>query len=247
MRMYEVGGCVRDEILGVRSKDIDFTVVLQPGSYADPFQWMIDSLEADGFKLFRDDDGKVIGAEHFTARGRFPANHATHIGAADFVLARKEGPYSDGRRPDWVRVGTLEDDLARRDFTMNAIAKDLDGNLIDPHNGQLDIQRRIIRAVGDPFERLSEDPLRALRAIRFMVTKGFSLEMNLANTLRDVDIHEGIKTSVADERIADELGKMFRFDTVASIIALSTFPALMASAFSGKVSLDSTLKTKGRG
>jgi len=249
MRMYKVGGCVRDEILGIPSKDIDFSIVLDPGSYADPYQWMVDELEADGFKLFRDDNGKIIGSEHFTARGQFPKSHPVYPKmAADFVLARREGPYSDGRRPDWVRIGKLEDDLKRRDFTMNAIAQDIySEDLIDPHGGYMDIQRRIIRAVGDPMERLLEDPLRALRALRFAVTKDFNIDTNLWFAITEPLVIEGIKEHVADERKAEELSKMFRHNTADSIMLMSMFEKLTEAVFSGKVSLDATLKQKGRG
>jgi tRNA nucleotidyltransferase/poly(A) polymerase len=243
MNLYEVGGCVRDELLGIKSKDIDFAVVLDSGSYSDPFAWMIDELWNSGFSLFKE----TIKPEFFTARGLFPKDHPVYPGKpADFVLARKESGYSDGRRPDSVKAGTLEDDLARRDFTMNAIAKTPAGGYIDPHGGMLDIQRKIVRAVGDPFERLSEDPLRALRALRFTVTKGFSLDFNLALTLREGSIAEGV-AGVSDERITKELSEMFRFDTTLSLLTLSAFPTLMAAAFSGKVSLDATMKQKGRG
>jgi tRNA nucleotidyltransferase/poly(A) polymerase len=247
MQLFEVGGCVRDEILGIPSKDVDFSVVLDRydwnpigGLEFNPFQTMVDMLKKQGFTIF------VTTPEFLTARGRFPKDHPVYPRmAADFVLARKESDYTDGRRPDKVEPGRLEDDLNRRDFSMNAIAKDSTGNLIDPHSGVLDIKRRIVRAVGDPLERLSEDPLRALRAIRFAVTKGFVLDTNLAAALREPAVHVGVE-SVADERITDELSKMFRHDTVASIITLNQFPGLMRAAFSGKVSLDSTLKQKGR-
>lgn len=242
MEMYLVGGAVRDEIMGVSSKDLDYAVVLQAGSYSDPYQWMVDELESEGYRIFRDKEGLPIGHEHFTARARSPIGEA-----ADFVLARREGPYSDGRHPDYVFRGTLEDDLNRRDFTMNAIAKDLDGNLIDPHNGVSDINRGIIRAVGDPHEKLREDALRAIRAIRFMVTKGMSLHLTLADALQDDEVLDNLYTKIADERIADELNKMLHKDTYQSLKALHMFPKLMDVVFSGKVSLDATLKTKGRG
>jgi tRNA nucleotidyltransferase/poly(A) polymerase len=247
MQLFEVGGCVRDEILGIPSKDVDFSVVLDRydwnpigGLEFNPFQTMVDMLKKQGFTIF------VETPEFLTARGRFPKGHPVYPGmAADFVLARKESDYTDGRRPDKVTPGTLSDDILRRDFTMNALAKDESGNVIDMVSGMLDIERRIVRAVGDPLERLSEDPLRALRAIRFVVTKGFGLDLGLAHALREPAVHVGVE-SVADERITDELSKMFRHDSVASIIILNQFPALMRAAFSGKVSLDSTMKTKGR-
>ena len=162
MKMYEVGGCVRDEILGIPSKDIDFSVVLdeadmhtharRDGGEINPFDLMVVKLQEMGFKIF------LETPEHLTVRAQFPRGrtyndrgHDYGTNTADFVLARKEGTYTDGRRPDKVEPGTLMDDLRRRDFTMNAIAKDSDGTLIDPCNGQRDIDLRVIRAFGDPI------------------------------------------------------------------------------------------------
>lgn len=259
MKMYMVGGAVRDEILGAKSKDIDFSVVLDDGDLfkmdkafiigrPSPYEYMVLELESMGVKVFRDDDSIPIGAEFLTARGRAPHNFPTHGGRAlDFVLARKESGYTDGRRPDVVEPGTLMDDLSRRDFTMNAIAKDTDGSLIDPFHGQIDIERKIIKAVGDPFERLAEDALRAVRALRFSVTKGFAIDFDLRAAMEaDVVLNDIAGTRISDERIKDELSKMFRFDTVASLYALSACPLLTRAMFFGSVSLDSTMKTKGR-
>lgn len=261
MKMFEVGGCIRDEILGVRSKDIDFSVVLEDFgplgpehirfNHMDPFKYMVAELENQGFKIF------LETPEHFTVRAQFPKGwkqqsleDAVNGNAgltADFVLARKEGTYSDGRRPDSVEVGTLEDDLARRDFTMNAIAKGTDGSLIDPFNGVEDIEARVIKAVGDPFERLSEDALRAVRALRFSVTKGFWIKEDLGFAMQSRKVLYQIANRISDERIQTELSKMFRFDTLASLNRLAEFPALTRAMFSGSVSLDATMKTKGRG
>lgn len=251
MQMFLVGGAVRDEILGVPFKDYDYSVVLHQwndlhscfGSVEkDPFVIMRNELVRQGYEIFKEDP------EFYTIRARFPKSDHRRGIVGDFVLARVEGPYSDGRHPDWVKPGKLSDDLRRRDFTMNAIAKD--GNsLVDPHDGFRDIQRKIVRAVGDPLERLTEDPLRALRALRFAVTKGFSLDYRLADALTEPLVIEGVadKSRVKDERICAELEKMFRKDTVASLRILNTFPALMEAVFSGRVSLDATMKQKGRG
>lgn len=251
MKMYEVGGCVRDELLGVKSKDIDFTVVLSPEEVGidNPFVVMRNELKRRGFKIF------LETKEFLTIRAQFPSYRGGSglIGeerrnlTADFVLARKEGTYTDGRRPDKVEVGTLSDDLARRDFTMNAIAKDSDGNLIDPFNGQQDIEDRIIRAVGDPIERLTEDALRAVRALRFRVTKDFVCDGPLCVAMQDDSVLDAIVNKISDERIQAELSKMFRFNTLESLETLRTFPLLTDAIFSGRVSLDATLKTKGRG
>lgn len=251
MKFYEVGGCVRDELLGVPSKDIDFTVVMggaehMPGEH--PYDAMVGELEYIGVKIIRDNDNVPVGAEYLTARGIAPRDFPVHPGRAlDFVLARKESDYTDGRRPDKVVPGTLEDDLARRDFTMNAIAKDVDGSLIDPFNGAVDIDRRIIKAVGNARERLAEDALRAVRALRFSVTKGFTIDIQLAEAMESYAVLTSLENKISDERIQQELSKMFRFSTVQSLGMLNAFPRLTRSIFSGSVSLDATMKTKGRG
>lgn len=247
MEMYPVGGCVRDEILGVKSKDIDFVVVM-PEVEGDPFLAMCNRLRMQGFSLFKETEKP----EFVTVRGIFPRDHEKYPGKpADFVLARKESGYSDGRHPDKVEIGTLQDDLNRRDFTMNAIAKAEtvygEPHFIDPHEGVRDIERRLIRAVGDPLERLSEDPLRALRALRFSVTKGFTIERSLQIAMSEKVVLDGVRNNVSDERIGDELSKMLRHNSLASLSIFSRYSALIEAALSGKVSLDSTLKTKGRG
>ena len=253
MKMYMVGGAVRDGLLGVVSKDVDFAVVLPPVE-GDPFLAMANRLKMMGFKIF------LESPEFLTVRARFP-DKSKRLNApdainlfqfanpgltADFVLARKESEYTDGRRPDKVEPGTLRDDLARRDFTMNAIARDMDGTLIDPFNGVEDIADRVIRAVGDPVERLSEDALRAVRAVRFAVTKGFRIDMDLHFAIQDEAVLDAIESKISDERIQAELSKMFRYDTVASLRVLSGYPLLTNAMFSGTVSLDATMKTKGR-
>jgi tRNA nucleotidyltransferase (CCA-adding enzyme) len=142
---------------------------------------------------------------------------------ADFVLARKEGDYSDGRRPDRVEAGTLEDDLARRDFTMNAIAKDSHGRLIDPFDGRRDIADRVIRAVGNARDRIvGEDALRGLRALRFAVQKGFTIDHEVAKVLRSVEFRRALR-SVSTERQREELEKMFKVDTIHSLWLIDHF------------------------
>lgn len=257
MEAFEVGGCVRDEILGVKSKDIDFVVVMEEGDFVhkslsvteqNPFVVMRDELKRRGFKIF------LETPQYFTIRAQFPKSkslaairHPREGLTADFVLARKEGEYTDGRRPDKVEIGDLMDDLRRRDFTMNAIAKDSDGNLIDLFGGVQDINDRVIRAVGNAFDRLNEDALRAVRALRFSVTKDFRIDKELEFAMQTFVVLNAIETKISDERIKDELSKMFRFDTMKSMLALQKYPALTAAMFSGRVSLDATLKQKGRG
>lgn len=224
MRVYEVGGFIRDSLLRIPSKDIDFAVE-GPGSLAD----MACDLADAGFDVFQTNDST------FTVRARFPkgwtASPTVADGygglAADFVLCRKEGPYSDGRHPDWVQVGDLFDDLARRDFTVNAIAFDIERRVyIDPHYGREDIKHRQLRFVGNAQDRLTEDALRAVRGLRFIITKGLNpvhstwvaiTSEATAERLADNDI-------VSVERIREELYRMFKHDTRATLDLLTQLP-----------------------
>lgn len=255
--MYLVGGAVRDLILGNRRpKDLDFTVVFESWEDGyksdDPFAAMRQELLTLGFEIF------VENPEYLTIRARFPTTIDKNSGVADqngvftgmhhngltadFVLARKESDYTDGRRPDKVEPGTLIDDLSRRDFTMNAIALADDGTLFDPFRGEGDIVYRIIRPVGNAQDRLDEDALRAVRALRFSVTKGFNMTPSLEQALESESVVEAIEFKISDERIDIELKKMFRYDTIKSLQVLSKFPHLTEAIFSGRVTLDSTMK-----
>lgn len=206
MEYYKVGGCVRDAIMGVKSKDIDYTVV------GESFAAMRADIEKRGGKIF------VENEEFLTIRANVP-----NMGACDFVLARKDGDYSDGRRPDTVEMGTLEDDLARRDFTMNAIAQDEDGNIIDPYNGRFDIGRRVIVCVGNPTDRFSDDYLRMLRAVRFAVTKEMQLCGGIKNAIKEQ--YRYIR-KVSVERVREELHKAFMHDTVRTFYLLQELKLL---------------------
>ena len=237
MELFLVGGIVRDQLLGLHPKDHDFTVVL-PADRPNPFAFMRNALEARGVEVF------VETPEFLTIRGRFARDDAEFPGvAADFVLARKDSAGSDGRRPDFVEPGTLLDDLARRDFTVNAMALDADGRLVDPHNGRADLDNRVLRFVGDPMTRIREDALRVMRAIRFCVTKGFVLHPTTTEAIRNVNVPRLLER-VSEERRAEELSRMFRFDTERTLDALAFIPTdLRRAIFAGRVRLDSTLRS----
>jgi tRNA nucleotidyltransferase (CCA-adding enzyme) len=250
MEIYEVGGCVRDEMLGIPSKDIDFSVVLTPSDFPapgtavtepDPYNIMVRALEKDGNRIIRDKMGMPIGAEYMTVRAINPTR-----GAVDYVLARKDGEYGDGRRPDSVEIGTLYDDLARRDFTMNAIAKDSEGAYIDPFNGVQDIRDGVIRAVGEPWDRLTEDALRAVRAVRFAVTKRMRIDRSLEFAMESAAVLDALMTKIADERKREELNRMFAFDSLATIYTLANYPMLTNAIFAGSLSLEATMKQRGK-
>lgn len=238
MEMYLVGGIVRDMILGLKPHDHDFTVVMSPET-KNPFNKMKVELVLRGVEIF------VETPEFLTIRGRFAKNDPEYPGiAGDFVLARKDSLTSDGRRPDFVEPGTLEDDLARRDFTVNAMAMASNGGYIDLFGGKEDLVNRTLRFVGDPMTRIREDALRVMRAYRFCVTKGFTLDYTtyeaIENNMREIC---DLLKKVSEERRADELSKMFRYDTLASLDVLHKVDErLRAAMFAGRVRLEASLK-----
>jgi tRNA nucleotidyltransferase/poly(A) polymerase len=237
---FEVGGAVRDDFLGLDSKDVDFTVVATgaTGTAEETFTEMVAHLEGEGFRVF------TQSPEFLTARAKVPAGHPLdgRTDVADFVLARQDGPSSDGRRPDFVVPGTLADDLARRDFTVNAMARTVEGSLVDPHGGRADLDAMALRFVGDPMERVREDGLRVLRAFRFMVTKGFTPTTDTLDVLTSVDAATMLGR-VSKERVREELDKMFRVDTLGTLGLLATLPAhTVAAMFPDGLRLAPTMK-----
>ena len=232
MEMFEVGGCVRDEMLGLRTKDVDF-VVIAPG-----FDAMRAELVRQGFKTH------VEKPEFVTIRAGVPEGHAlrSRTKDADFVLARKDSATGDGRRPDFVEAGTLEDDLARRDFTVNAMARATDGTLHDPHGGRADLEAMTLRFVGDPAQRITEDGLRVIRGFRFMVTKGFTPAIETFVALTSPLAVEML-AKVSTERIREELERMLAFDTLATLAVFDEMGAEMRDViFGGSLRLSATMK-----
>ena len=196
-KTYLVGGAVRDEMLGLPCKDLDY-VVLAPS-----FDAMRDALLADGCKIF------VEKPEFLTIRAKHPT-----LGCVDFACARTDGIYSDGRRPDSTGIATdIVQDLSRRDFTVGAMARDIETNeLIDPFNGQKDLANRVLRAVGNPNDRLMEDKLRAFRALRFATTKHLTMSFPVREAIFNLSLPSDYD-SVSTERIYEEILKMFRCDS----------------------------------
>lgn len=225
---YQVGGSVRDELLGLKSKDIDYAV--EAGSFAD----MRNAILERGGEIF------LETPQYLTIRARVPA-----LGACDYVLCRKDGSYSDGRRPDTVEPGTIYDDLARRDFTVNAIAKAEDGTLIDPHGGVDHLNLRLLRCVGDTCTRFTEDGLRMLRAIRFHIVKGLRIHSDIFECLNTPIFFTKQLGGVSQERIREELVKCFQYDTIYTLKVLDNFSEFRTHLFSyGTLWLKPTLETR---
>lgn len=208
-KFYEVGGKIRDELLGLKSKDVDYVAVpteelFKHGYTAEQmFGVMLDYLHSQKFEVF------LVTEDCYTIRAKFPEGYR-YQGIADFVMARKEVGYMPGARTPKVKPGNLYDDLSRRDFTVNAMAKDPDtGEIIDYFNGKKDLENKVLRTPLNPEITLNDDPLRVLRGLRFCVTKGFSLTRELSCLIESYD-YEGKMFVVSDERIREELSKMFK-------------------------------------
>ena len=182
--LYLVGGAVRDFILGKENHDYDFTTDAEPEEIKRIFRRTIDT-----------------GIKHGTVTVVFRGSHY------EVTTFRTEGDYSDSRHPDAVHfVKNLDEDLSRRDFTINAFAASLpDGRITDQHEGRKDLRRKLIRAIGDPDERFREDALRMMRACRFSSQLGFSIEKETAGAMKR--LAPSIR-KVSAERIKDELFRL---------------------------------------
>lgn len=238
-QFFEVGGCVRDSLLGLSSKDVDFSVVAQEGLFQDAataFAALEAHLVEEGFKVFES------RPEFLTIRAQVAPEHPLRLqtNVADFVLARRDGPYSDGRRPDFVLPGTLQDDIFRRDFTVNALARDVRGEIIDLVGGVSDLESQLLRFVGDPQERIAEDGLRVMRCFRFYITKGFSVAEETWEVCTS-EFGAEMLSQVSAERVREELNKMFRANTLHSLRLLGELPRFTQEAiFRDGLRLDAT-------
>ncbi len=189
-RAWIVGGYVRDHLLGRPHPDID--VVVEEGL---------------GFEVARR-FARLAGAGEPVIFERFGTAHVTVPGhLVEFVSARAESYAADSRKPD-VRSATLQEDLRRRDFTVNALLMDFDGNVHDPlGRGLADLDARLLSTPADPVRTFSDDPLRMLRAIRFAAQLGFELAPDLLPAMRQMK--DRLQSPVVSvERVADELRKM---------------------------------------
>lgn len=190
LEAYVVGGYVRDKLLGKEVNDIDIVVL------GDGVQFAKTVAEKLGKR-------KVVTFEKFGT-----AMLPTDNGKIEFVGARKESYNRDSRKPN-VAVGTLEDDLSRRDFTINALAASINGKkfgeIIDPFHGQNDLEKKLIRTPLDPETTFDDDPLRIMRAIRFAAQKGFAIEEKTLDAIPKMKERLAI---ISQERITDEMMKI---------------------------------------
>lgn len=182
---YIVGGSVRDILLGKEPNDFDIATNAKP-----------EDIE----NIFQDNKTIDIGKEFGTIKILLDKEEV------EVTTFRTEGNYLDGRRPEWVKfVPAIEDDLSRRDFTINAIAYNKKTGIVDPFNGVKDLEKKIIRSVGNPKERFKEDYLRILRAVRFSTVLDFEIEKE---TLKAAEEYGSNISNVSMERINQEFFKI---------------------------------------
>ncbi len=232
-KFYEVGGKVRDEILEIESKDVDYVAV--PGedllkdvpSAHSMFELLEKYLKTEGFEIF------LVTPDCFTIRAKFPKDHKYH-GVADFVMARKEVGYIPGNRTPVVVPGSLYDDLERRDFTLNALAKDEDGKIIDFFGGLDHLKAGQLITPLNCKVTFDDDPLRILRAIRFCITRGFFIGGYMADVIQEYDYDQKMGV-VSIERIREELFKCFKHDTLKTLMVLNEFSKLKNYVFQNNI------------
>jgi tRNA nucleotidyltransferase (CCA-adding enzyme) len=205
---YAVGGCVRDTLRGVKPKDWDVTTNAKPEE--------VQKIFPDSF--YENDFGTVgvkTGSEDPT------------LAVVEVTTFRIEEAYSDRRHPDAVKFAeTLEEDLARRDFTINAMAltPQPEFKIVDPYGGQKDLEKKIIRAVGEAEKRFDEDALRLMRAVRFVSQLGFEIE---SATLEAIKKNSRWITRISNERIRDEFEKLIMGDFAVEGVTLMEQTGLM--------------------
>jgi len=182
---YAVGGCVRDSLLGHTAHDWDLCT---------------SALPQQVMELFGAEQCIPTGLQHGTVTIKYGGQ------LYETTTFRTEGSYTDGRHPDAVQfVPDVREDLARRDFTINAMAYNEAEGLVDPFGGQKDLQNGLLRAVGEPQQRFTEDALRILRLYRFAARFGFALDAATARAARQLAPH---LDCISAERIQEELAKL---------------------------------------
>ena len=215
---YLVGGAVRDEILGLSSKDLDYVFVFEE---IDENQ-TADECFNDMYKVI-EVRGEIFLSTPSCYTIRYKDKLTKEI--KDVVMARKEIGYVPGTRQPIVKPGSLFDDLERRDFTLNALAKDGDGKIIDYFNGLEDLKRGYLRTPLDCNVTFEDDPLRILRAIRFCITKGFWIGPQMERIIQDYD-YENKMGKVSTERIREEMFKCFKHNTIKTLVTIQKYPSL---------------------
>jgi len=216
---YWAGGCVRDELFGLTPADYDVAT---------------DAPLAQVRRLFP--RSKEVGASFGVVEVLGPKRDGGHL-HVQVATFRADGPYSDGRRPDVVTFASAREDALRRDFTINGMFFDpIENRIIDYVGGQADLQAKVLRAIGDPKTRFSEDKLRLLRAVRFAARFSLTIEATTASAIAEMAPQIRI---VSAERIADELRRLLTHPTRVRGLELMDQLALLSAVFPELIPLQS--------
>lgn len=198
-KVYIVGGAVRDLYMDREVKDWDFTTDAPPEEILKILKGFYEQSSS------KDSFGEPYYNNKFGTVGV-----STSAGLIEVTTMRKEGEYKDSRHPEEVFwTNNINEDLSRRDFTVNALAMDAYQNIIDPFDGKKDLEEKIIKAVGDPKKRFTEDALRLLRAVRFASQLGFSIDEKTINALKE---SAKLINNISSERVRDEILKILSTD-----------------------------------
>lgn len=212
---YVVGGCVRDACLGLTPQDYDLCT---------------SALPEQTERVFHDRRLVLAGKKHGTV------GVVTENGVVEITTFRREGGYGDNRHPDWVEfVPDVESDLARRDFTVNAMAYSPARGYADPFGGREDLEKGILRAVGDPEKRFQEDSLRILRGVRFAVRFGLQVD---AATEKAMFSQVSLMDNLARERVFDELCKLLPLVTAEDLIRFAPILAAVIPELKPMIGFD---------
>jgi poly(A) polymerase len=221
---FLVGGCVRDRLLQRQSKDFDVTTDATP------------------------DQVRAIFTHTIPVGAKFGVVVVVMDGVqVEVATYRADGAYTDGRRPDEVMYSrSAKEDVVRRDFTMNGLLMNSNGDIIDHVGGQADIQRGVIRAIGDPNVRFAEDALRMMRAVRFAAQLGFDIEVR---TLEAIEGNARLLAVISRERIAAELFKIlsapFPLKGIVPFISTGLFRFALPEKFDDYINMTRTIQRFG--
>ena len=212
---YAVGGCVRDAVLGLQPHDFDLCTAASPEQMQ---------------RVFSSHSLVLAGVKHGTVGVIFPD------GVVEITTFRTEGGYADCRHPDWVRfVDNVDEDLARRDFTVNAMAWSPTRGFADPFGGQNDLKNRVLRAVGDPQARFREDSLRILRGARFAAKYRLTPEARTEKAMIDL---APLMENLARERVFSELCKLLAHATLEDLLRWQPLITQVIPELAGTVGFD---------
>lgn len=254
-KIYQVGGSVRDLLLGRKAHDIDYAVEIS--SFAALEKW-IESVQ--GQVLHKKPEFGSIkvrwsGSDFKAAAGKSERSERSSTSKVyDFTTCRTDGKYTDGRHPDMVAIGTIEQDLKRRDFTINALAVPCifnaktttiepmvtpsnvttsSHNILDLTGGLQDLKEGKLKCVGLTRDRFYEDSIRLLRAMRFSITMDLKLDSDIVSAFEDAELISRLDL-VSRERILDEINKCFACSTLKTIQFLESHVILREYLFTKK-------------